>query len=252
MRTTLILFTSTLLSLMGCSSYCINKTKPKTIQKEAVILLHGFGRSAGAMWKLNERLGEAGFDVYDIGYRSFTQGVSEMQAEVKKKIKSKNLARYQKVHFVGHSLGGLLIRSFLQEHRLMNLGHVVLLGSPNKGTPVVDYFKDRWWAFLAGPAVKSLSAKGSVFLESLKRPTYPLGVVAGSLEKKEHEHILIGKDDGLVPLESTKVEGMNDFIVIPSSHTYLRYSKIAAAQTINFLKNGKFKKLTFMYPPSIK
>lgn len=240
MRWILVLFSLSVFSIMSCSHGPIEK-----VNDEAVVLLHGYGRSASAMSRLEDRLSRAGYDVVNIGYRSLTQTINGIKKQVKKKVSKQGLERYKKVHFVGHSMGGLLIRSYLGENDHANLGHVVLLGSPNKGTPVVDYVGQKWWSFLGGPAMKSMSTKNSQFLANLKYPNYPLGVIAGSIEKVKHEHILVGKDDGLVPLESTKVEGMKDFLIIPSSHYYLRYSQLAALQTIHFLRNGKFKKLEF-------
>lgn len=238
MRWFFVILSLSIVSFMGCSHGPIEK-----VNDEAVVLLHGYGRSTSAMYRLEIQLNRAGYDVVNIGYRSLTQTINGIKKQVKNKISKQKLDRYKKVHFVGHSMGGLLIRSYLGENVLSNLGHVVLLGSPNKGTPVVDYVGKKWWSFLGGPAMKSMSTKDSQFLANLKYPNYPLGVIAGSIEREQHEHILVGKDDGLVPLESTKVEGMKDFLVISSSHYYLRYSQLAALQTIHFLKNGKFKKL---------
>ena len=95
---------------------------------------------------------------------------------------------------------------------------------------------------MAGPAAKSLSANGSKFLKSLKPPYYNLGVIAGNVEISSHEHILEGKDDGLVPLESTKVKGMKDFIIIKTNHTSMRYNEDVAKQAIYFLKHTRFNK----------
>ena len=209
---------------------------------ETVVLIHGYGRSDTAMWRLAQKIESVGYHVQRVDYSSLTQDIDGIKAEVFGQIDECCADRSQKVHFVGHSMGGLLVRSYLGERTVENLGNVVIMGSPNKGTPVVDRYESSWWFAFGGPAVKSLSANGSAFLDSLQPPYYNLGVIAGDKENASHEHILEGKDDGLVPLESTKVTGMKDFIVLNTSHSMMRYDDEVAAQTINFLKHASFAK----------
>ena len=103
--------------------------------------------------------------------------------------------------------------------------------------------KSEWYFQFAGPAVHSLSSNGSEFLSSLKRPYYNLGVIAGIKENSYNDHILPGPDDGLVTVESAKVDGMSDFIAMNNiSHTQMRYDSDVAAQVIHFLNHGKFAK----------
>lgn len=223
-------------TFFSCSSIPKNE-----IGKEKVVLVHGYGRSPSAMWKMEEFLEKRGYQVYTIGYSSFTQDIDGIKNEFYQKV-DKHLASAQneKVHFVGHSMGGLLIRSYLGDRDVANIGNTVIMGSPNKGTPVVEALKDKWYFSLAGPAVNSLSSNGSPFLASLKKPDYNLGVIAGVIHKPEYESVLPGKDDGLVPFESTKVEGMKDFITLPVSHYHLRLDQIVFYQTLHFLREGRF------------
>ena len=146
------------------------------------------------------------------------------------------------VHFVGHSLGGLLIRAYLGRHRVPQLGRVVLIGSPSKGTPVVDMFADRWWMKLAGPTAKALGTGAGAFPRTLSPPYYPLGVIAGVTDNGPMSTHIPGDDDGLVPVDSTRVEGMRDFIVLNTNHTMMRYDKGVAAQVIAFLRSGRFER----------
>ncbi len=226
-----------LFALLGCAHVPLHSSN-----NEQVILIHGFGRSNMAMWRLAERLEGAGYDVHRVGYGSFNRTIEEIQKEVFQQIETIRTTQKGRLHFVGHSLGGLLVRSYLGKAPLDNPGNVVIMGSPNKGTPVVDEYKDRWWFSLAGPAALSMRTNGSDFLTTLQSPYYNLGVIAGNSEMSGYEHILPGADDGLVPVESTKVAGMKDFIVINSSHTMMRYNEDAARQTIFFLKHGQFEK----------
>ena len=143
---------------------------------------------------------------------------------------------------MGHSLGGLLIQSYLSEHeQIKNIGHVVITGSPSKGTNFVDYYKDSWWFKFLGEVPLMLSSKGSPFLSSLKPPYYKLGVIAGNFNTPFQEHILTGKDDGVIPVESTKVDGMTDFIIINTVHGLLKYNKKVIQQIIHFYIMGILK-----------
>ena len=209
--------------------------------KEKIVLVHGYGRSPSAMWRMSEFFEKAGYQVYNIGYRSITQDIDGIKDEFYSKVDKYLSTTNQKVHFIGHSMGGLLIRSYLGERKVHNMGNVVIMGSPNKGTPVVDKLKEKWYFPLGGPAIKSLSAKGSSFLRSLKRPYYKLGVIAGIITRPKNKDLIPGKDDGLVPFESTKVEGMKDMIVLPVSHYMMRYDQLVFNQVLYFIKNSEFK-----------
>lgn len=208
---------------------------------ETVVLLHGLGRSNLVTKTMAKRLFESGYNVQQIGYQSlFGDTPDEVVKEVTGQINACCSDLTKPVHFVGHSLGGLLVRSYLGDNAVPNLGRVVLLGSPNKGTPIVDGLKDDWLMEVAGEMARALGTDDSSgFLSSLKAPTYPLGVIAGVADAGRSEEIP-GDDDGLVPLESTKVEGMSDFIVLPVSHADMREDEKTYAQLLNFLKEGKF------------
>ena len=216
-------------------------TSNQAIQ-ENVIVLHGYGRSAVAMRTMERRLKRSGYRVHLVEYSSLMSSMAEIEDEVSQQIDQIIKQNPQKTHFIGHSLGGLLVRSYLGRHKVKQLGRVVTLGSPNKGTPVVEYFAQKWWFSLAGSAAQSLSSKGSQFLSSLPKPTYPLGVIAGLSKRKfAKKAFLKAPHDGLVSHESTRVEGMTDFTVIPANHTALRSNRAVFKEILNFLKLGYFK-----------
>lgn len=216
--------------------------KKKQIDKDVVVLLHGFGRNNGAMWLLARRLNHAGFHVERVGYGSINRTPVQIVKDISKQIDDCCATHDRPVHLVGHSLGGLLIRAYLQENTIENLGRVVLIGTPNQGNELVDRFRNRWWMFIFGPTANSLGTDSESFPSSLTAPYYPVGVIAGKTKHDKNEHILPGKDDGLVSVESTKLEGMDDFIVIESGHSMMRYNKGVAKQAITFLKSGEFSR----------
>lgn len=207
--------------------------------QETVVLLHGLGRSEAAMWFLASRIEAAGFDVVRIGYDSLGAPPERILAAVSQKIDACCKGSPRPVHLVGHSLGGLIIRAYLAENELRTPGRVVLIATPNAGTPLVDAYRDSWWMDLAGPTAKSLGTDPDSFPNSLPAPDYPLGVIAGVRDARFVD-LIPGDDDGLVPLDSTKVTGMVDFTIVESNHLLLRYSQEVARQTIAFLRRGEF------------
>lgn len=212
---------------------------PEDSVGETVVVLHGLGRSNLVTKTMSKRLFEAGYTVKQIGYKSLGETPEDVLKDITEQINACCFELKEPVHFVGHSLGGVLVRAYLGEQTPPNLGRAVLLGSPNKGTPVVDAFQDRWWMAIAGEIVQALGTDEGGFLSSLPAPNYPLGVIAGVADAGRSDEIP-GDDDGLVPLESTKVEGMSDFIVLPVSHADMREDEEVFAQLLHFLKKGKF------------
>jgi pimeloyl-ACP methyl ester carboxylesterase len=212
------------------------------MQKETVFLLHGLGRSRLAMWVLASRLEDAGFLVNNIGYSSLYNSPEEILEDITMQINDSLPENGQPVHFVGHSLGGLIIRAYLDKTKIANLGNVVLIGTPNKGSELVDKYQDSCWMKLLGPTTLALGTAEVSFPNSIPDPYYPVGVIAGTVTDNDNEDTIPGIDDGLVALESTKVNNMTDFITVESSHWMLRYNEEVAVQTIAFLHNAKFKK----------
>ena len=209
-------------------------------QKDIVVLVHGLGRGKSIMIPLQTRLEKAGFSTALIDYHSINKTPEQILTEVAQQIDTISRDSNQTIHFVGHSLGGLIIRAYLDSNRLKNLGKVVLIGSPNKGTPFVDYFRDAWWLKLAGPAAASLGTDKKSFPRSLHLPYYPVGIIAGISTTINNDDFIPGEDDGIVPVESTKVEGMKDFILVEVSHSALPKNELVAEQVIEFLRHGKF------------
>ena len=213
--------------------------------REVVVLLHGFGRNKAAMWLLAARLERAGYEVRRIGYNSFKRTPEEILDGVMAEIESccRSMSHAPALHFVGHSFGGLLARAYLQTNQVSNLGRVVLIGTPNQGTIFVDRFRDTWWLRMLGPTALALGTSEDSFPSQLEPPYYEVGVIAGSVNRLlRNESYLPGDDDGIIPIEATHLEGMQDFLVVRTSHGYLRYDKHVADQTIAFLQHGQFNR----------
>lgn len=209
--------------------------------REQVVVIHGLGRSRVAMWPLARRIEAAGYDVHLVGYDSLGATVDEALAEVSEQIDACCAASTVPVHFVGHSLGGLLIRAYLADHTVPGLGRVVMLGTPNQGTPVVDRNRDAWWMQLAGPLANALGTGPDGFAKALPAPTYPVGVIAGEVSGGPGAAVqLTEPNDGLVPVASTRLDGMRDFVVLNVGHSMMRHNEAVAQHTLAFLRDGRF------------
>ena len=236
-----------LLSILAASILAVTPTTsrasaPENQAKERVVLVHGLGRTQSSMWLLSARLEDAGYEVFRIEYHSLKDDPETIRKDVARQIDA-CCANYAGVtHFVGHSLGGLVIRTYLDQTKPANLGRVILLGTPSSGTKVVDNLKVYKWFRWLGPTTLSLGTGISQYPDGRQKPDYSLGVIAGLSGpiSRLNDPLLPGADDGLVSVESTKIEGMTDFLIVQSSHAGLRYSKYVAEQVIHFLRTESF------------
>ena len=211
---------------------------------ERVVLFHGLGRTRLAMILLEGELRAAGYETYAIGYSSMTLSPEEILADVSAKVTNCCGNDDRPLHFVGHSLGGLMVRALLAAQRPDALGRVVLLGAPNGGSELAD--ADRHGAlttpFLenAGPSARALGTGPQDFAAQLPAPDYEVGVIAGTRGTPLGDQWLPKPNDGLVSVESAKLQGMTDFRVYPVSHWRLRSDPDVAAEVVHFLREGRF------------
>jgi pimeloyl-ACP methyl ester carboxylesterase len=208
---------------------------------EQVILLHGLGRQGSAMFLLQKRIREAGYEAHSIEYASLQEPPEVILEKVGEQIALLCKDDSRPVHFVGHSLGGLVVRAYLDQKPLINLGRVVLLGTPSQGSELVDIYGDSWLLTILGPTARELGTDDDSFPNRIGPPYYPLGIIAGtsSFNPLTDDH-LPGPDDGLVSVKSTKIDGMTDFLLVDTSHSMMRYKETVARETIHFLKEGHF------------
>lgn len=212
---------------------------------ECVVLLHGLARTASSMKALEQRLTNEGYLVNNIDYPSREHTVKKLAAlVVGQGIQACREKSASRINFVTHSLGGILVRVYLKSNRPYNIGRVVMLGPPNQGSEVVDNLKDTpGFELLNGPAGMELGTRPTDIPKSLGPVEFELGIIAGT-----HTINLIlstylpGRNDGKVSVESTKVEGMADFIALPTTHPFMMKNNAVMDQTVYFLKHGKFDK----------
>ena len=208
---------------------------------EQVVLLHGLGRTGNAMFLIKKRIRDAGFETHSIDYASLQEPPDVILEKVSEQIRRCCKDDSRPVHFVAHSLGGLIVRAYLDQKPLENLGRVVLLGTPSQGSELVDIYGDSWLFKIIGPTARLLGTADNSFPNQIGPPYYPLGIIAGtsSFNPITDDH-LPGPDDGLVSVRSTRIDGMTDFLLVDTSHSMMRYNDTVANETIHFLKKGRF------------
>ncbi len=211
---------------------------------EHVILLHGLCRSSSSMNAMERALTAAGYQVWNIDYPSRTNTVAGLSESVlAPAIRNCENAGATRIHFVGHSLGGILVRDYLARHPLTNAGRVVMLGPPNQGSEIVDKL-GAWWLFqkINGPAGGELGTTPDSAPNRIGPPNVSIGIIAGNRSINWINSLLIpGRDDGKVSVARTKLTGMADHLVLKATHPFLMKNKQAIKQTLHFLRKGKFE-----------
>ena len=196
------------------------------------------------MIPMKQALVRAGHPVLNVDYPSRTASVEALSEEaIGTAVRACRVNGAVAIHFIAHSLGGILIRSFLARHDIPNLGRVVMLGPPNQGSEVVDKLGS-FWLFnkINGPAGNELGTSEKSTPNKLGPANFCVGVIAGSRSINWVNSLQIpGCDDGKVSVKRTRLAGMTDHIVIPAAHPFLMRSPTAIRQTIHFLHNGRFK-----------
>lgn len=205
---------------------------------ETVIVVHGFLTDSSEMDDVALKLRTAGYKVIAVDYDTRSASI-EVLADEAIGGALEEVSDVEVVHFVTHSMGGLLMRSYLERNEVPNLERAVMLAPPNHGSEVAAQLSEyQLYREFTGPAGVEL---GALELEPRKVGDYELGIIAGTASVNPiFSPILPGPDDGYVAVESTPLEGMDDYVLVGTSHGLITSNESALEQVVNFLETGAF------------
>lgn len=215
----------------------------KIINQECVILLHGLARSSSSFSKMEAALKSNGYHVINVDYPSRKQTIETLSnSYISKAVTECKTKKTHKINFVTHSMGGILVRHYLSENSVDELGRIVMLSPPNQGSEIVDKLGGfPGFYALNGPAGQQLSTADESLPNSLGPVDYPVGIITGNKSINLILSMLIpGDDDGKVSIKRAKLEGAIDFLVVPHSHPMIMRSDEVIRQTMLFLQQGRF------------
>jgi pimeloyl-ACP methyl ester carboxylesterase len=208
-----------------------------------VILLHGLGRTPLSMKRLEWTLRRENYRVINLAYPSTRISVQDASNHwLGRVLCEQTTDPTVKIHFVAHSLGGIVLRQYLSNHQIKNLGRVVMLAPPNQGSELADRLRNNClYKLTTGPAGQQLGTGDASVPLQLAPPNFDLGIIAGDRSLNPIFSACIpGPDDGKVSVRSTQISGMQDFLVVHRTHTWMAWSRQVSTAATIFLRSGYF------------
>ena len=230
----------------GCVTMPRSEIVRSGASADCVVLLHGLNRSLRAMEDMAEGLQAADFTTVNVDYPSQSAPIETLAPEVVGLgVTECRALGAERIYFVTHSMGGILLRYAHEQSPIQDLARVVMLGPPNQGSEVIDRTRD--WpgaGILSGEAGAQLGTDADSIPAKLGPVDFELGIIAGvGTINPFMSAILPEYDDGKVTVDRTRVDGMTDFMIVDSSHRWLMNSETVIKNTVGFLKTGEFPRI---------
>jgi len=246
MKIALLLMVSMTAALLLSIAAVADETARRKNDMDAwVILLHGMGRTPRSMATMASHLAGEGYRVVNLDYPSTQESVETLSqgivAETVQRCRSERPS--SPIHFVTHSLGGILVRHYLQAHRLPPGSRVVMLSPPNQGSEIADLLKDNFlYRWIMGPAGQQLGTGEDGVSHRLDPVDVPVGIITGDSTLEPWFSARVpGPDDGKVSVERARLAEMTDFLVVHKSHGFIMNDPDVIAQATHFLEHGGFR-----------
>lgn len=218
---------------------------------DCVILVHGLARRASSFESLAEALQEAGYATVNVDYPSTRFAVEALARQVfPPALAACDTLAASNVHVVTHSLGGILLRRFLADESVKNLGRIVMLAPPNHGSEVVDALADApGFEWINGPAGLELGTAKNALPNRLGEVQADLAIIAGRASINPIlSQWLPNPDDGKVSVASTRLDGMCGFVVLDVSHPFIMKDADVIREVRSWLADGHFLSPLAEYP----
>ena len=236
--------------------YNVSKFGTFDKNKDVVIVFHGIYGKAKTLNHITDTLEKEGYSGINIQYPTTEDTVEEITEKyiapniesIVKTVEEKNILRRKqglpeiKINFIVHSMGTGVLRYYLKTHKLNNLGKVVFISPPSHGSHLADVpFVDKLPVML-GKVVPQFSTKKDSFVNQLGEPNYNYMILIGNKTNNPlYSMIIRGKDDGMVPLETAKMESDNFKIINNTTHTSILKDNRTMKEISDFLKSPDIK-----------
>jgi len=212
------------------------------LSSDLLVLVHGLKRTRASMWPAALMARRRGYAVLNWGYASARRGILGHADALRRDLDALHPLGDARIHFLTHSLGGIIVRALIAVGPPSNLGRVVMLGPPNAGNEVAEHLRHtRVFRRVMGPAGVELGTGPESIPRRLSDATFELGIIAGVRRRPALFGRWIGTpNDGLVAVSATRLVGMRDHLIVRGGHALLPCNPRALSQAFTFLATGHF------------
>lgn len=212
------------------------------MSSDLLVLVHGLKRTRASMWPAALMARRRGYAVLNWGYPSSRRGILGHAAALRRDLGALPPLGDGRIHFLTHSLGGIVVRALLAFGPPPNVGRVVMLGPPNAGNEIAEHLRHtRLFRRVMGPSGLELGTGAESVPRRLQDATFELGVIAGMRRRPALFGRWIGTpNDGLVSVSATRLVGMRDHLIVSGGHAFLPWNPRALSQAFTFLSTGRF------------
>ena len=225
-----------------CEDAFCSPQQTGSLKGEAVILLHGIGRNARSMGSLARYFEKAGYHTICVAYPSTSATIESIAREYIAPAVSQ-CRGFRHIHFITHSMGGIVARQYLQHNSLPQGSRMVMLSPPNSGADLVEALKQYEFFEKVGPGARQLGKDEYSIIPSLKPLKLEVGVITGDLSLNPiFSSMLPGPDDGMVTVDGARLPEMKDFLVVPTDHIFIKRDFDVIRQTAHFIEYGSFRR----------
>lgn len=208
------------------------------MEKEVVVLVHGFFKNRSDMRYLEKGLQEHGFETCCVDlpttFACFEDCLKSLEWQLS------HFTQQDKLHYVAHSMGGLLVRAYLAACGHSKTGHCVFIATPQQGTALAAIaHKFPLYSSVFKPIQSLLPCTGSENAETSIES--PLGVVAGSRSMGVLGSLFLNEpNDGRVEVASAQSQDADEFLVVPFGHKDIHHQRLTLLNVVEFIRTGKF------------